>query len=155
MQTFHRPFRVRSAGAALAAAAVLLLAPYPALAGDTAQGGELEQGGGISLEEYLRGFPPAPVNVRAEDIDGRVLVFWEAPPNPGPAADLAYDPAIDSYRVYKLGPGLNRTLIGETTGTWFIDASPPGGSVHRYAVTAVQRTGQESGASNEAKLRVR
>lgn len=132
-----------------ARAAVVLAAMLSAWPGGTASG----QDTGISQEEHLAVFPAAPVLVRAVAIDGGVMIFWEPPPAPPAGRTLAYDPAIERFRVYSIGPGRDRTLIGETAGTWFIDETAPAGSTRLYAVTAVQRSGQESGPSHDVRVR--
>jgi len=111
-------------------------------------------GGGITFEEHRRLFPPAPVAVRAELRGGKAIVSWDKPRAADPSEKLAYDPAIDRYRVYRVGPGHNMTLIGETRATSFEDQTAPAGTTQRYAVTTVQRSGHESGPSPEAVLRI-
>jgi hypothetical protein len=113
-----------------------------------------ESRNGISLDEYHKSFPPLPRGVRAEIRDGKAVVSWDTPPAP-PPGKIGYDPAVARYRVYLLGPDQHRTPIGKTTGLSFTDpARLRPGSTRRYGVTAVQRSGQESGISNEAVLQV-
>jgi hypothetical protein len=109
---------------------------------------------GISLDEYYKSFPPLPRNVRAEIRNGKAVISWDKPDAP-PAGKLGYDPAVKRYRVYVLGPGQHQTPIGKTTGMSFTDpAQLRPGSTRRYGVTAVHKSGQESGMSPEAVLRV-
>jgi hypothetical protein len=110
--------------------------------------------GGISFEEYRRVFPPPPAAVRAKRRDGTVTLSWEKPASANPSGQLAYDPVVVRYRVYRLGPGHEMTLIGETRGTSLAIAAPPPGTTGRYVVTAVQRSGHESAPSPEAVVRV-
>jgi hypothetical protein len=108
---------------------------------------------GISVDRYRRMFPPAPVEVRAEMRNNRPLISWREPPAP-PSGQIGYDPAVESYRVYRVDAALNRTLLGETTSLSFDDSTPLlAGGVRHYAVTAVQRSGVESGMSQQAELR--
>lgn len=132
----------------VALAAVLVAGLPVAVYGDAAA----PAGGGISAQEYQRVFPPAPVDVRAEWRAGVATVTWSPPPAVAPTN--AYDAIVAGYRVYRLGAGGAATLIGETDGTSFRDPSAPGGTTRHYAVTAVQRSGQESGLSAAAALRV-
>mgnify|MGYP001551336229 CR=1 FL=1 len=107
---------------------------------------------GLSESEYHRTFPPEPLAVRAEIRDGKPMVMWNKPPTA--AGKLAYDPVIDRYRVYRVS-GLNdKTLIGETRATLYVDSAAPTGTTQRYVVTTVQRSGHESAPSQEAELRI-
>jgi hypothetical protein len=136
-------------------ALIVLLAsasPMTAHADTTPSGGAAPAGGGISVEEYARVFPPAPVGVRAEMRAGVATVTWSPPRAAAPTR--AYDPAVVGYRVYRLGAGGSTALIGETAETTFRDRRAPGGTTQRYAVTAVQRSGHESGLSAAAEVRV-
>jgi hypothetical protein len=125
-----------------AAVAAALLSGLPAAA---------QESGGIGVEEYFRVFPPAPSDVRAAVEAGTVVVTW-SPPAKVARADLAYDPAIVAYRIYRVDDAGGRVLLGEVGGeaTRFSDPSPPDGA-RRYAVTAVQRSGHESGLSESAR----
>jgi fibronectin type 3 domain-containing protein len=107
---------------------------------------------GISADAYRRNFPPAPVAVRAERRGGRIIVTWDPPPAADPSERLAYDPAVDRYRVYRVAADRARTLAGETRTTSFVDPAAPAGAVQRYVVTAVQRSGQESAPSHDAAV---
>lgn len=114
-----------------------------------------QDGGGISVEEYLRVFPPAPVDVQAAVEGGAVVVTWSPPAPAATREGLAYDPAIAGYRVYRVDGEGGRTRIGDVDAetTRFRDPSLVSG-VRRYAVTAVQRSGQESGLSHAAEAHV-
>ena len=83
---------------------------------------------------------------------GQVARAWfnEADGRPAPG----YDPAIALYRVYRVAPDQSATLIGETPTTSFTDTAAPRGTTQRYVVTAVQRSGQESGRSDIVELRI-
>jgi len=108
--------------------------------------------GGISVDEYHRIFPPAPVGVRAAFEATAVIVTWSPPPPVARSGQPAYDPAVAAFRVYAVDEAGGRTLLGEVaaTTTRFRDDRP--GAVRRtYAVTAVQRSGQESGLSESAR----
>lgn len=113
-----------------------------------------QDGGGISVEEYLRVFPPAPANLRAALESDAVVLSWSAPAPATTQKGLAYDPAIAGYRVYRIDDAGGRTLIGEVGAetTRFRDASARTG-VRQYAVTTVQRSGHESGLSAAAEVR--
>ncbi len=108
--------------------------------------------GGISVDEYHRVFPPAPVEVRAAVEAAAVVVTWSPPPV-ARSGQPAYDPAVVAYRVYAVDEAGGRTLLGELAATTmrFRDKTP-GAAGRIYAVTAVQRSGQESGLSASAAV---
>lgn len=108
--------------------------------------------GGISVDEYHRVFPPAPVEVRAAFEATAVVVTWSPPPLVARSGQPAYDPAVAAYSVYAVDDAGGRTLLGEVaaTTTRFVDDTP-GAAGRTYAVTAVQRSGQESGLSESAR----
>jgi hypothetical protein len=110
--------------------------------------------GGISAEEYHRFRPPVPIAVQAEAREGQATIRWRPPPPPGPTVRPSYDPAIALYRVYRVASDQSATLIGETPSTSFTDTAAPRGTTQRYAVTAVQRSGQESGRSDIVEVRI-
>ena len=129
-------------------AAVLLgvcvaTAPVPATA---------QADGGISVDEYHRNFPPAPVDVQAIVEVAAVVVTWSPPPAMAGSGRPAYDPEVAAYRVYRVDDAGGRTLVGEVGAgtTRFRDAAAIGGR-RLYAVTAVQSSGQESGLSTTAE----
>jgi hypothetical protein len=130
-------------GAAALSAAGLALAPAPAPA---------QADGGISVGEYHRVFPPAPVEVRAVREGADVVVSWAPPPVVATGGRLAYDPAVAGYRIYRVDGAGGRTLAGEVDAATmrFRDVAA-GAAGHTYAVTAVQRSGQESGLSAAAE----
>ena len=108
----------------------------------------------LSLEQHYRLFPPPPVGVTAEIRDGKVVVSWQKP-DPPPSGKIGYDPTVVRYQVYRLGKDEHRTLVGKSTGTTFTDpARLRPGTTRRYGVTAVQRSGEESGMSAEAELQI-
>ena len=113
------------------------------------------QSGGISLEEQLRLYPPQPLAVMAVRSGDRAVISWQTPADPRWAAPLGYDPEIETYRVYRIGPGQRRTIVGETRATSLGVDLPDGGKPRRYAVTAVQRSGQESPMSEVVNRRRR
>lgn len=129
-------------GAVTAALAGLALPPAPAAA---------QADGGISVGEYHRVFPPAPVAVRAVREGSAVVVTWAPPPQVEMDGQPTYDPAVAAYRVYRVDGAGGRALLGEVevATTHFRDGRPRAG--HAYAVTAVQRSGQESGLSVSAE----
>lgn len=107
--------------------------------------------GGISVDEYHRVFPPAPVGVRAVRDGAAVVVSWSPPPPVAGGGHPAYDPAVAAFRIYAVDEAGGRTLLGEVPATTrhFRDDTP-GAAGRTYAVTAVQRSGQESGLSAAA-----
>ncbi len=110
--------------------------------------------GGISVDQYRRMFPPAPQNVRVELRDGKAVISWDAPPNP-PSGRIGYDPEVAAYNVYAVQENLERRRLGQTKSTAFRDSrilSP--GIRQNYAVTAVQRSGVESGMSGVVGLQL-
>ena len=125
---------------------LFLLLAGPAHAGD----GET----GISYDEYRRNVPPAPLRLRVEICGGTAMLFWELPDVAGASEKLAYDPVISGYRVYRIGPGGQETLVGETKGSFYRLALPPAGRVDYYAATAVQRSGHESALSGDVAVGV-
>lgn len=135
----RQPGRVIVPAAAALFGVALAAAPLPASA---------QADGGISVEEYHRVFPPAPVGVRAVAEAGAVVVTWSAPPRVAGTGQPAYDPVIVAYRVYAVDGTGGRTLLGEVPAvtTHFRDESS-GAADRSYSVTAVQRSGQESGLS--------
>jgi len=108
----------------------------------------------ISLDHYFRLFPHYPAEVKAEIRGGRVVVSWTKPP-PAPEGHIGYDRAIATYKVYRLGNGEDRTLIGKTRALTFTDPTPPRPGQHlRYAIVVVPRSGNESVQSNAAEIEV-
>ncbi|MEJ8572450.1 hypothetical protein [Microbaculum marinum] len=112
-----------------------------------------DTGGGISYGEYVRTFPAMPAAVRVDLDNGKPLICWEAPDHP-PPGELAYDPVIAGYRVYSLAGTGRQVRLGETATTCFHDTEAPSGTIRRYAVTAVQRSGQESDPTQAVTIRV-
>jgi fibronectin type 3 domain-containing protein len=104
--------------------------------------------GGISVDRYRRMFPPAPQNLRVVVRDGKATISWDAPPAP-PSGHIGYDPVVVAYNVYLVQENLEqRRRLGQTRSTTFRDSETVGpGSRRSYAVTAVQRSGIESGMS--------
>lgn len=84
--------------------------------------------------------PDPPRNLVAEKKDGGVMISWEK----NAEADLL------GYNVYRVGPGkpekLNKDLLTEPH---FFDATPGTLRYISYYVTAVDRSGNESGSSRE------
>ncbi len=110
--------------------------------------------GGISVDQYRRMFPPAPQNMRAELRGGKATISWDAPPAPPPGR-TGYDPAVGAYNVYLVGENLERRRLGQTRARSFTDPKTlRPGEVRHYAVTAVQRSGVESGMPDRVELRV-
>lgn len=67
--------------------------------------------------------------------DREVTIYWRA----------NQESDIDHYRVYRnLAPSGTFTLIGTTAQTDFVDANVTNGETYFYAVSAVDRAGQES-----------
>jgi fibronectin type 3 domain-containing protein len=111
--------------------------------------------GGMSVDQYRRMFPPAPQNVRIELRDGKATISWDAPPAPPPGR-IGYDPEVGAYNVYVVQENLERRRLGQTRSMTFRDPEIPGpGARRRYAVTAVQRSGVESGMSEVVGLQLR
>jgi len=109
---------------------------------------------GISLDHYFWLFPHFPSEVKAEMHDGRVVLSWTKPP-PAPEGHIGYDRMIAAYKIFRLGLGDNRTLIGKTLALTFTDPKPPRPGQHlRYAIVVVPRFGNESLQSNVAELEV-
>lgn len=108
---------------------------------------------GLSLDEYYRFSPPHPEAVAAEIRNGRVVISWQRP-NAPPPGKIGYDPVVVRYKVYRIGENERRTLIGETAGMSFTDPAPLQPGARRYGVTAIQRSGDESGMSADAELRI-
>lgn len=109
---------------------------------------------GISTDQYRRMFPPAPTNVRVALREGAATISWDRPPPP-PAGRIGYDPEVAAYNVYLVNEYSERRLLGRTTLTSFRDpARLSSDEVRQYAISAVQRSGVESGMSERAELRV-
>ncbi len=111
--------------------------------------------GGITLEAQTRLYPPQPLAVMVVRSGDRLVISWQAPADPRWAAPLSYDPEIETFRVYRIGPGQRRDIVGETRATRLRVDLPAGGKPPRYGVTAVQTSGQESPMSEIVKLRLR
>lgn len=108
-------------------------------------------GGGISAEEYHSVFPPAPVDVRIERRGGRAFLVWSPPPAGVTNRRLAYDPVVRGYKVFRLRADGGETLVGETESLRFPLPTSIGASA-RFGVRAVQRSGRESGLSQDVGL---
>jgi hypothetical protein len=76
---------------------------------------------------------PAGVTAAVDAKRRRVTVSWSASTD---------NVAVTSYRVWRDG-----AVIGEGTGTWYLDASVTAGSSHSYYVTARDGAGNESAPS--------
>ncbi len=103
--------------------------------GRTAQS-ELSEPASITLKDI---FPPAaPRGVRAVAAPGSIEISWGANSEP----DLA------GYRVYRAGPGGDFQKIADMgLVPSYSDHAVEAGKTYRYAVTAIDRAGNESGRS--------
>jgi len=104
---------------------------------------------GISEEEEYLGIPPPPVIRPARAIDDMVVLQWEPPRRIRLSQEPGYDPEVAWYRVYRIERGRdptfpNAALVGQTIELFFLVHKPPSGGRDRYAITAVQKSGQES-----------
>ena len=98
------------------------------------------------------------VALTASTAVGRSLVSsgskQRRPPAP-PAGKIGYEPEVAAYKVYLVNDLSERRLLGQTTAMSFKDQSRlRPGELRTYAVTAVQRSGIESGMSERVELRV-
>jgi hypothetical protein len=86
--------------------------------------------------------PATPVGVAAQPREGGLEVSW----SPSPEADLA------GYRVYRWSQGVPVARIADVPAgeTSYLDSDAPTGTVVRYSVTAVDKSGNESGRSPAA-----
>lgn len=67
--------------------------------------------------------------------DGKVTVYWRA----------NQDDDIDYYKIYRNTSATGTFhLVGTSTGTSYVDATVVNGDTYYYAVSAVDRAGQES-----------
>lgn len=150
---FRRRSPVRRAGR-LSGALLLGAAMAADLPAASSMAQDTPGGGGISVEEYLRVFPPAPVEVRAT-AEGEAVVLTWTPPAAAPAREgLAYDPEIAGYRIYRVDGAGGQALVAEVGAEVRRFRDDTAGAVGRmYAVTAVQRSGQESGLSHTVAAR--
>ncbi|GIV72088.1 MULTISPECIES: alpha-amylase family glycosyl hydrolase [Caldilinea] len=83
--------------------------------------------------------PAAPANLSATAGDRQVALAWS------PVSDAA------AYRIYRSPvTGGGYVLVGETTGTNYIDAGLENARVYYYVVKAVDAAGNVGAASNEA-----
>ena len=88
--------------------------------------------------------PAAPLGVTAIAREEGLEVSW----SPSPEADLLV------YRVYRAeGGGFERVAEVSASETTFMDTQAPGGTLHRYRVTAVDRALNESPRSTAAEAR--
>ncbi|MFI5182764.1 MAG: fibronectin type III domain-containing protein [Vicinamibacteria bacterium] len=83
--------------------------------------------------------PAIPLGVAVQPREGGLEVSW----SPSPEPDLA------TYRVYRWSQGVPVARIAEVPAgeTAYLDSSAPTGIVVRYGVTAVDKSGNESGRS--------
>jgi len=87
-------------------------------------------------------FPPAvPAGLQAAATPVSVELAWE----PVGDADLA------GYRIYRAGPGAGFSRLAETTVPSYSDRGIERGKTYRYAVSAVDKSGNESARSAEAE----
>lgn len=110
-----------------------------------------QQPGGITVEEYYSNFPPAPADVRIERRNGRAFLAWSRPPASLTDRRLAYDPVVSRYKVFRLRLDGGETLLGETESLRFPLPASAGASA-RFGVRAVQRSGHESGLSQDVGI---
>ena len=98
------------------------------------------QGTAVAATPQDKTPPDPPRNLVAEKKDGGVMIRWEK----NTEADLL------GYTVYRVGPGkpekLNKDALAEPL---FFDATPGTMRYISYFVTAVDRSGNESGPSRE------
>jgi hypothetical protein len=86
--------------------------------------------------------PATPVGVAAQPKEGGLEVSW----SPSPEPDLAL------YRIYRWSQGVPVSRIAELPAgqTTYLDTDAPAGVVVRYSVSAVDKSGNESGKSPAA-----
>ncbi len=86
--------------------------------------------------------PATPVGVAAQPREGGLEVSW----SPSPEPDLAV------YRVYRWSQGVPVARIADVPAgeTAYLDSNAPTGTMVRYSVTAVDKSGNESGRSPAA-----
>lgn len=116
------------------------------------------------------GVPPAPADLRAgtSNRGGGVFLAWTAPATesvtswgrlsslpgqPGKAAPPTSQTGseVDHYRIYRATGDEPFRLVGQATTPAYVDLGMANGVQHRYAVTAVDRSGVESPRSNEVR----
>jgi hypothetical protein len=99
----------------------------------------VESESSASLEVVARDlFPPAsPANLVAVGGAGRVDLTWDASPAPDTAGYIVYRALAAEGPYERLTPGLLVVLT-------FADTTPDVGATYHYAVTAVDRDGNES-----------
>ena len=107
---------------------------------------------GLTLEEYLRVNPPAPVNLEAHACQNSIRLKWAPPPKVKLKAKRAYDPSVDYYVIYRKDGTMPFQRLASTRKTTYEDKTVIKGNVYIYAVTAMQKDGNESGFSNEANI---
>lgn len=88
--------------------------------------------------------PSVPGNVAAYPYDGKTYVGWTA--NSEPSLDLA------GYNVYQDGVKVNQSLLAVP---YFVSSGLTNGQSHTYEVTAVDKSGQESGRSSAVSAAAR
>lgn len=85
--------------------------------------------------------PPVPRNLQAVAVSGGVQLIWD----PVESRDLS------GYRVYrKSATGVFEPLADSISVNRYFDEHPTAGAIGYYAVSALDRTGNESGFSEEA-----
>lgn len=105
----------------------------------------------LTAEEVERLQPPSPVAVKAERVDGAVVLSWR--PAPRSRAAHAYSDTVVGYLVYRRAAGeVELTLVARVDAARWTDATPPPGPVS-YAVADVREDGSESARSDAVAVR--
>lgn len=125
-------WRMALAAGAIALGLIMLPALRPASAGE------------LTEEEYLGSRPPAPIHLTAVRHKGSVRLCWQVVP---PPANAHYDRRVRYFRIYRMRSLVAGVLIGQSRDTCFTDRSRIFRRARTYTVTAVQRSGEESEAS--------
>jgi hypothetical protein len=94
--------------------------------------------------------PPAPTGLVAESSPDGIRLTWDAPAVDEPLSYVIYRSGEQQVSVEDVSSIVSITGRGDTS---FVDASPQEGNWH-YAVTAVDRLGNESPLSSSASIRV-
>jgi hypothetical protein len=104
------------------------------------------EGAAVGAEPKDKTPPEAPRGAQGEKKEKGVLVTWEK----------SAEPDLLGYNIYRLGTGaaekLNKELLRDTS---FLDTEPGNARYVSYYITAVDKSGNESGPSRELILTLR
>jgi len=103
----------------------------------------------LTYEQSLSTTPPAPTDLKAVLVNGKVQLSWQEPP---PVTVLHYyGDEILYYKVYRRTQGKKFAFLAQVTETSYLDQDPPTGIEYFYTVTAVHPNEIESSRASEVQ----